>query len=176
MTISDFVAYMAVITSVFSIIYSIFYNKITFLRKEKLNTILNKPNLNVCTTTNSITGEFKVELLNNGLGPAILKGIKYELNATSDKSVLKLISKEVFETDSIKNIKYNFSIHKTQLISDGATISNNSSMLLYSDKIIMGEDSDANQLKEVLKRIQEIVVTIDYRDIFENEFIKVESF
>ena len=158
------IACSAIILSLLTVIITIIYNQISLKRNKDLNTSLNKPILNTKFIRNESDGKILIELMNNGIGPAIIEDVSIRFNENISKNILDFI-----HDAEIPNITSSFKIEEpnpTQ-ISSGFTIPANDKLKLFSCKVI---DSNRETLIAIFAYIGQFEYTITYTDIFENDF------
>lgn len=167
---SDYIALSAIFVSISSVMISIIYNRKTY-KLSKINTVLSKKPLLAAKIFSDIkTGEIEVGIENNGLGPAIIKEIKFKSEHLESKKCL-----DVFEKIKLKDGSHLvFHLKDTLLgqFTNKYSISEKKYILLYK-AIITNPSTSTKNL--VINHIKKCEMLITYSDIFGNEFEKTEK-
>lgn len=160
---SIIIAISAIVVSLLSIFFSIRQNHITLKRNKHINNQLNKPLLNIKYRMNETDGLLLIELLNNGIGPAIINNmyIGYK-DKRSENFVDFTKDVEIPGTTSIVR----FEKPDSTKISKGVAIASKENIKIFSSVIIC---DDLKNLQAVFKYFGQLEFHIEYTDIFNND-------
>ncbi|MDR0460661.1 MAG: hypothetical protein LBH62_04395 [Nitrososphaerota archaeon] len=145
------------------------FNIKSFEMQKEFNTKSVQPLIDVTITTeiNNSKSYLKSQICNNGLGPAIIESIAFEVN----KKVFSSIEEVLKSNEDTKRIKLS-EVHK---IANKSPIVPGSDIVLFSLDNVDGKNIDIlNEVQQMDKLLNNMIIIVKHKDLYDNinEFIK----
>ncbi len=151
------IAITAIIVSVVSLFISVWYNKISLRISMDHNKKSVEPLVDFMYEIDFTTKKENCDLLNNGVGPAILKSIKYYYNNESFNDILSLYKKH-----NVKNLEY--------ILYDGRKMGyyDNQTIIPVNGKLLLFDldYSKSEHFRELNEFHKKVIIEIEYQTIY----------
>lgn len=154
------IALTAVVVSIAAIIFSILYNRKSLNITRRHNKLSVEPILETNYTVGSDSVLCKLELVNKGLGPAIVKSIVYKTQSRKYTNMAKLLTS--LYPDFVKEYLHGDS--RYNIMEGGITVSPGVDTPLFYLK-----PNKPNAFKKIKNILRDVVVVIDYQTIYKDQ-------
>lgn len=156
------IAITAILISIIGLVFSVLYNRKTIRISIMHNELSVKPLLHFSNRIDNNEGMIKYELSNQGLGPAIIKYLRYKYEDDYYDNINDFFT--ALDKRLITNQKVKFHLDYNEL-SENAVLSPNNSIKLFS--IIAEPKIYTDSLSDLLDKID---IEIFYNDMYDNKF------
>ena len=159
---NSIIAIVAILISLFTLTFSVLYNRKTIKITIKHNNLSVKPLLHFSLRIDSNEGLIKYELSNRGLGPAVFKYLVYKYEDDTFNNINDFFTALRDRMITSKQVKFNFNYKE---LTENTVISPNNQIQLFSIKV-----EPKNYTDSLGKLIDKINIKVFYRDMYDNEF------
>jgi len=160
----NIIALCAILISIVALGISVRYNRETLKLTKEQNILSVKPLLTIKFHKDYNTGIFKLELLNNGLGPALIKDIIFELGDTKNENLLCIIESSN-RINKVAETLHEYPNNVTANINN-YWLDEKTSLILSSSKII---NKSTSNLDNLFMEMSNILINVEYFDIYNNK-------
>jgi hypothetical protein len=150
---SSIIAFVAIVLSLFGIIFSVFYNRKTIDLSIKHTKLSIEPILNLQIYISNNDNSIKIELINYGLGTAYIKSLDILYNENTFNNFYELIKDNLFDGIDYK-VQY-------FMLGNNNYLSSDKNILLY--KYTVNTASELESIKSLLRKTK---ITLKYESMY----------
>lgn len=163
------IAITAIVISIIGLWLASKHNRQTFLLAKTHNELSVKPFLHYSSNSDIQNGKIQFKLSNKGLGPAIIKSLKYEYDNYIFDNITNIL-KEIENKGQLNFPKPSYTTTNDIEVTENAVLFPNDHFELFSVQI-----NPPEYINKIIRLLSGIKIKIVFQNIYQNNFLTILS-